>query len=93
MGMHGRDPGLIGESITDLTLTREAAQMEAPYRAIFLAITGSAALGAGALAQTPQFEVGRPFPDIVLPSLEDGRPTSIADFRGKKVVLHIFASW
>lgn len=54
-------------------------------------------LGAASLApaQVPArpFEVGRPFPDIVLPSAEDGSPMSIADFRGKRLVLHVFASW
>lgn len=46
-------------------------------------------------AQMPDhpFEVGTPFPTISLPSLEDGRPASIADFRGRKVILHVFASW
>ncbi len=67
--------------------------MESRYKAILLAISVSVALGTGASAQSPQFEVGQPFPDIVLPSLEDGRPTSIADFRGKKLILHVFASW
>lgn len=37
--------------------------------------------------------VGEPFPDIVLPALEDGAPRSILDYRGRKVVLHVFASW
>ena len=36
--------------------------------------------------------VNEPFPDLALPSL-DGKPRSISDFRGKKVVLHVFASW
>jgi hypothetical protein len=36
---------------------------------------------------------GRAVPDIVLPSLDDGRPLSLTDYRGKKVVLHVFASW
>jgi hypothetical protein len=36
---------------------------------------------------------GSPFPEIRLPSLENAAPMSIRDFRGKKVVLHIFASW
>lgn len=40
-----------------------------------------------------QIEVGKPFPDIMLPSLEDGSPTSIASYRGRKVFLHVFASW
>ncbi len=37
--------------------------------------------------------VGQAFPDLVLPSLDDGRPLSLADFHGKKVILHVFASW
>ncbi len=93
MGMHGRDCGLVGEPVAYLTAIKEAAHMEARYKAIALAMTVSVAIGAGASAQSPQFEVGQPFPDIVLPSLEDGRPASIADFRGKKVILHVFASW
>ncbi len=46
-------------------------------------------------AQRPDipFEVGQPFPDLTLPSAEDGKPLSIRDFRGRKVVLHVFASW
>ena len=49
-------------------------------------------------ATTPQqetalkLEVGEPFPSIVLPSL-DGAPSSIRQFRGQKVLLHVFASW
>lgn len=39
------------------------------------------------------FEVGQPFPDLMLPRLGDHRPSSLADFRGKRVVLHVFASW
>jgi hypothetical protein len=39
------------------------------------------------------FEVGQPFPAIVLPSLEGGKPMAVSDLRGKKLVLHIFASW
>jgi len=41
----------------------------------------------------PEIAEGKPFPSIVLPALDDGRPTSLADFRGEKVVLHVFASW
>jgi hypothetical protein len=39
------------------------------------------------------FTVGMSFPEIKLPSLSDGKLTSLADYRGHKVVLHIFASW
>ncbi len=41
----------------------------------------------------PVIEVGRPFPALHLPDAADGRPRSIADFRGRKVLLHVFASW
>lgn len=40
-----------------------------------------------------KIKVGEPFPSIELPSLRDGKPMSIAHFRGKKVILQIFASW
>ena len=36
---------------------------------------------------------GEPFPALVLPSMEDGSPMSLADFRGRRVMLHVFASW
>lgn len=39
------------------------------------------------------FEVGQPFPVLTLPSLEDGQPRSLAEFRGHEVILHVFASW
>ncbi len=39
------------------------------------------------------FQVGQPFPDLTLPGLQDGRPASIRDYRGQKVILHVFASW
>ena len=41
----------------------------------------------------PEIAVGEPFPMIVLPAADDGRPMSIADYRGRRVVLHVFASW
>lgn len=42
---------------------------------------------------SPSLEIGQRFPDIVLPSLEDGSAMSIERFRGEKLLLHIFASW
>jgi hypothetical protein len=39
------------------------------------------------------FRVGEPFPSLAFPSAADGTPVSMADFRGHKVVLHVFASW
>lgn len=37
--------------------------------------------------------VGRAHPDFVLPSIDDGAPIRLSDFRGKKVLLLHFASW
>ena len=37
--------------------------------------------------------VGEVYPNYVFPSLEDGRPTALSEFRGKKIILHHFASW
>jgi hypothetical protein len=39
------------------------------------------------------FEVGKPFPLITLPAAQDGQPMSVNDFRGRKMLLHLFASW
>ena len=45
-------------------------------------------------ANTPMtLEVGQPFPNIVLPNLADGRPGTIGQFHGRKLLLHVFASW
>jgi hypothetical protein len=30
---------------------------------------------------------------LALPSAADGRPVSLAEFRGKKLIINIFASW
>ena len=49
-----------------------------------------------ATAPVPQsehaLEIGRPFPTIPLPDLE-GTRRSVADFRGHRLILHVFASW
>jgi hypothetical protein len=36
---------------------------------------------------------GQLFPDLRLPTLEGGELRSLRDYRGKKILLHIFASW
>ena len=51
---------------------------------------------AGALTATPVktgTRVGEVYPVAPLPSLAEGEPLSVARFRGRKVVLHQFASW
>jgi len=40
-----------------------------------------------------EFHEGQMIPALIFPRLRDGRPGSVADFRGKKLILHIFASW
>lgn len=37
--------------------------------------------------------VGQSHPDFTLPNIRDGKPVSLSDFRGKKVLLIQFASW
>jgi hypothetical protein len=39
------------------------------------------------------FNPGEPVPTIALPSAVDGKPISLAEFRGRKVIANIFASW
>jgi hypothetical protein len=50
-------------------------------------------LGVVPAPASADFQEGQPFPVLVLPSLGDGDATSIAEFRGRKIALHVFASW
>jgi hypothetical protein len=43
--------------------------------------------------QGAAFRVGERFPELVFPALDGARPVSLAEYRGRKVLLHIFASW
>ncbi len=38
-------------------------------------------------------EVGEPHPEFILPKISNRQPASLAQFRGKKVLLIQFASW
>ncbi len=72
--------------------------MSTPARhlAFILPLLMAAAVPSQASAQSSMpasLEVGMAFPTLSFPSLDDGRPVSIADFRGQKLILHIFASW
>lgn len=53
----------------------------------------SGSLATGTQGTELPFRVGDPFPTLELPSLEEGEPVSLEAFRGKKVILHVFASW
>lgn len=66
------------------------------FVSIAAAVVALASCGSSPEAAVPEdmrIEVGKPFPDLLLPTLADGRPASLASFRGKKTLLHIFASW
>jgi hypothetical protein len=54
------------------------------------ALMGGAAFSSMSAAP---FEIDKPFPALVLPALHDQGPNSLAEFRGRKTVLHVFASW
>lgn len=51
------------------------------------------AASAGDSAREPALAIGEPFPELWLPALSDGAPTSTKKWRGQKVILHVFASW
>ncbi len=60
----------------------------------------AAASGAAAVQTQPApaplprgFNPGEAFPTKALPSADGGRPISLAEFRGKKVIVNVFASW
>ena len=61
---------------------------ELPLAVLILA---SALVDARADAYSPR--VGQPHPDFVLPSITDGRPVTLSQFRGQKVLLIHLASW
>lgn len=60
---------------------------------MILSATCVTTVGAQGRRAAMGFQVGQPFPEIAFPSLGDDRPMSLADFRGKKLLLHVFASW
>ncbi|RMH22955.1 MAG: hypothetical protein D6696_02165 [Acidobacteria bacterium] len=51
------------------------------------------AAASGAASPTGPLAVGRPVPDLVLPDAGGGAPRSLAEWRGRRYVLHVFASW
>ena len=64
------------------------------WRGIFgslLVVSICMTTGPSAVADQPK--PGERHPDFKLPSISDGKPVSLSDFRGKKVLLIQFASW
>ena len=61
-------------------------------KCIFLAMV-FAAVGSAVRAVAASPQVGQRHADFTLASIADGKPVSLSDFRGKKVLLIQFASW
>ena len=58
-----------------------------------LALTLAAGLVPTARAEGYSPKVGQRHPDFTLADIRTGKPVSLSDFRGKKVLLIQFASW
>ena len=58
-------------------------------------VTCGMILGANSRGSAASYapKVGERHPDFTLPTIGDRTPTSLSDFRGKKVLLIQFASW
>lgn len=61
--------------------------MKTPQLALVLSLAATSASAAS------PFRVGAPLPRVTLPSIEDGAARSLSDFRGEKLMLHVWASW
>lgn len=79
--------------VTGLVLAVGAAALAAAGDGTLGKVRAPAVGPDGAVSEPGLLEVGRPFPLLDLPAAEDGRPLSLADFRGRKIILHVFASW
>jgi len=64
-------------------------------RSISLSLVASAILSAATPAFADPYapKVGHRHPDFTLPDIGTGKPVSLSDFHGKKVLLIHFASW
>ena len=62
---------------------------------VALGLTMAASTSSAQAPASPSsgFEIGQPFPTMAFPAIEDEQPRSITEFRGQKLLLHIFASW
>ena len=63
-----------------------------PRHHLFPLAAAVCAVAAGGSPAAPP-AVGDRHPDFTLPAVADGKPVSLSDFRGKKVLLIQFASW
>ena len=93
----------MNESEKQFSLTRTAASTSGRAQKVNLSVMRLSiwikemavlVLGmAGLASQGASLQVGQPFPVIALPAMKDGQPMSVADFRGRKLLLHLYAPW
>jgi hypothetical protein len=60
---------------------------------MILALTIFASIPFIAYAAGSNPEPGQPHPDFIFPAIDDGRPVTLSQFRGQKILLIEFASW
>lgn len=51
------------------------------------------AVAFGSTSASAQLSVGEPFPTTAFADAETGELRSVSDFRGKPLLLHLYASW
>jgi len=61
--------------------------------ALLLSVLSAAIAPAASLAAGPSLKEGTAFPDLRLPALHGGRLSSVSAFRGRKLLVLVFASW
>ena len=84
-----RDDVCVPVAPGELDLAGVAAALHRPL--VVDEAAGVAAVGASALTRSHALASGQA-PDFTLPDL-DGRPWTLSQFRGQKVVLYVYASW
>ncbi len=70
-------------------MNRFRMQTLSKWIASIVLITGMASQHAQAFQPT----VGKPLAGFTLPRIDNGDPVSLSDYRGKKLLLIVFASW
>jgi hypothetical protein len=74
---------------------RSNFRVEAPMRSACWSLLALAILSTTSPGMAGPYEpaIGERHPDFTLPDIWTGKPVSLSDFRGKKVLLIHFASW
>ena len=60
---------------------------------LFLVAVAFLTPAARSIAEPYALKIGQRHPNFTLPDIRTGRPVSLSDFHGKKVLLIHFASW